>query len=239
MIDYLNYGKQVHSIPKEPQSEIKICVPKTSHGWLEYKLNQTELNYVWSCVNDQEVKRNSWSHNLAGNIDGSFKLEDKNDWFFNNTLTPLINFYEQSFGKQSKRVPIFSKENNNYPPYCMETWWVNYQKQHEFNPPHNHEGLFSFVIWLKIPYSWKEQKKLPQFKGTKDNQKVAGSFYFDHLTMFGKPTTTLYPLDETMEGKMLFIPANLRHGVQPFYECDEKRVSISGNLDFLFQYEKA
>ena len=41
------------------------------------------------------------------------------------------------------------------------------------------------------------------------------------------------------EGTMLLFPARLRHGVNPFYECDEKRVSISGNLNFVYTYEKA
>ena len=100
MIDYLNYGKQVQSSLKQPQNKPNIRVPNLG-GWLEYKLNQTELNYVWSCVNDQEVKE-SWSHNLAGNIDSSFILKDKNNWFFNNTLKPLIDSYENTFKDQWK-----------------------------------------------------------------------------------------------------------------------------------------
>ena len=224
MVDYLNYGKKVESIPKEPQSEIKICLPQSSHGWLEYKLNKTELNHVWSCVNDQEVKE-SWSHNLAGNITGSFKLEDKNDWFFNNTLTPLINFYEQSFGNQSKRVPICSKGNNNYPPYVLHTWWVNYQKQHEFNPPHNHDGVYSFVIWLKIPYDFEEQNK-----NNVSNAKVKGAFSFTFMDLFGSPESSIYKLNKGFEGIMLLFPSKLNHSVFPFYNCEEERISVSGNL---------
>ena len=225
MIDYLNYGKQVQSIPKEPQSEIKVCSPQSSHGWLEYKLNQTELNYVWSCVNHQEVKENEWTQNLAGNIDSSFLLEDKNDWFFNNTLTPLINFYEQSFGNQSKRVPICSKGNNNYPPYVLHTWWVNYQKQHEFNPPHNHDGVYSFVIWLKIPYEWEEQNK-----DNESSAKVKGSFLFEYTNMLGELYELEYKLGKKYEGTMLFFPSKLYHMVYPFYNCEEDRISVSGNI---------
>ena len=61
MIDYLNYGKQVQSIVKEPKNEPKIQSPIPC-GWSEYKLNQTELNYVWSCVNHKE---NEWTQNLV------------------------------------------------------------------------------------------------------------------------------------------------------------------------------
>ena len=128
MIDYLNYGKQVQSIVKEPKNEPKIQSPIPC-GWSEYKLNQTELNYVWSCVNHKE---NEWTQNLVGNIDSSFLLEDKNDWFFNNTITPLINHYENTFGYQAQKVPIF-RDDDGYRikdygldiEYRMLNWWVN------------------------------------------------------------------------------------------------------------------
>ena len=29
---------------------------------------------------------------------------------------------------------------------------------------------------------------------------------------------------------MLFFPSSLNHAVYPFYDCDEDRVSISGNI---------
>ena len=221
MIDYLNYGKQVQSIVKEPQNKPNIKIPNTG-GWLEYRLTKTELNYVWSCVNDQEVNKESWSHNLAGNIDGSFKLEDKNDWFFNNTITPLINFYDQSFENQAKKVPICSKENNDY---LMHDWWVNYQKQNEFNPMHNHTGVYSFVIWLKIPYDVQEQNK-----NNASNAKLKGAFCFQFINILGEQCSSVYALSKGFEGYMLFFSSKLNHTVFPYYNCEEDRISVSGNI---------
>ena len=223
MIDYLNYGKQVQ-IPndKEQRNTPKIKIPK-SQGWLEYRLNQTELNYVWSCVNHQEVKKNNWSHNLAGNIDGSFKLEDKNDWFFNNTLKPLINSYENTF-KDQWRNSICS-DDDIVLQYVMRPWWVNYQKQYEFNPPHNHDGVYSFVIWLKIPYDVQEQNK-----NNASNLKLKGAFSFLYLDMFGVSSSSVYALSKKYEGTMLFFPSKLYHMVYPFYNCEEDRISVSGNI---------
>ena len=222
MVDYLNYGKKVESIPKEPQSEIKICLPQSSHGWLEYKLNKTELNHVWSCVNDQEVKE-SWSHNLAGNITGSFKLEDKNDWFFNNTLTPLINSYGNMFEDQWRNA--ICSDDNIVLQYAMRPWWVNYQKQYEFNPSHNHHGIYSFVIWLKIPYEWEEQNK-----DNKSKLKMKGSFCFNYNNILGENSFSHYQLGKEHEGTMLFFPSTLSHEVFPFYNCKEDRISVSGNI---------
>ena len=202
MIDYLNYGK------KEQWNTPKIKIPK-GQGWLEYRLNQTELDYVWSCVNDREVKKNNWSHNLAGNIDSSFKLEDKNNWFFDNTLTPLINFYENSFGNDRIKVPL-NMEYDILP--TLDEWWVNYQKQYEFNPPHNHDGIYSFVIWLKIPYDFEEQNK-----DNMANSKMKGAFSFRFIDLFGSTGCSIYELNKGFEGTMLFFPSKLTHEVFPFY----------------------
>ena len=223
MVDYLNYGKKVESIPKEPQSEIKICTPKSIHGWLEYKLNQTELNHVWSCVNDQEVDKENWSDHLAGNIDGSFKLEDKNDWFFNNTLKPLINSYENTF-KNQWGASICS-DDDTVLQYVMRPWWVNYQKKYEFNPGHNHDGVYSFVIWLKIPYEWEDQNKY-----NTSRSKIKGSFNFKYTNLLGEIGYAEYKLGKKYEGTMLFFSSKLQHEVHPFYNCEEDRISVSGNI---------
>jgi len=38
------------------------------------------------------------------------------------------------------------------------------------------------------------------------------------------------PLCPEDEGRMLFFPAWLKHQVFPFYECEEERITISGNI---------
>ena len=226
MIDYLNYGKQVQSIPKKPQSKIKVCTPKSSHGWLEYKLNQTELDYVWSCVNHQEVEKNNWSHNLAGNISNSYLLEDKNNWFYNNTIVHLIDLYEKSFENLGKGLAFsFHSQDGDSVSYAMKPWWVNYQKQYEFNPSHNHTGVYSFAIWLKIPYECEEQNI-----GNETNAKARGTFAFEYTNLLGEICYSEYRLGKKHEGTMLFFPSKLHHLVNPFYNCEEDRISVSGNI---------
>ena len=39
-----------------------------------------------------------------------------------------------------------------------------------------------------------------------------------------------FSLSPEDEGRMLFFPAWLQHMVYPFYECEENRVTISGNI---------
>ena len=39
-----------------------------------------------------------------------------------------------------------------------------------------------------------------------------------------------YHLSPKDEGIMLFFPSTLYHMVHPFYDCDEERISVSGNI---------
>ena len=48
--------------------------------------------------------------------------------------------------------------------------------------------------------------------------------------MTGQVTDYTYAMNSDMEGTMLLFPAKLTHQVYPFYNCDEDRISISGNI---------
>ena len=201
------------------QEDITPVYPK-SHGWLQYKLSDKEMDYVWRCVENRGV---NWKSKLAGNIHASYLLKDRNDWFFNNTVIPLCDRYGKTFGNMGNAVPTVMNH-----PYQMVQWWVNYQKQGDFNPLHNHSGIYSFVIWMKIPYDYKKQNQKDIARNS--NSPLIGNFNFCYADMLGKNHTYKYFLSSEYEGTMLFFPSSLNHEVYPFYDCDEERISISGNI---------
>ena len=201
------------------QEDITPVYPK-SHGWLQYKLSDKEMDYVWRCVENRGV---NWKSKLAGNIHASYLLKDRNDWFFNNTVIPLCDRYGKTFGNMGNAVPTVMNH-----PYQMVQWWVNYQKQGDFNPLHNHSGIYSFVIWLKIPTHWKDQEKLPIAHGVNSNE--ISNFVFHYVNILGRGSSYVYRMCPEVEGVMLFFPSSLSHIVYPFYNCDEDRVSVSGNI---------
>ena len=106
----------------------------------------------------------------------------------------------------------------------MDRFWVNYMKQHEFNPPHGHSGEYSFVVFMKIPTHWKEQHALPISANT--NAPGASDFQF----LLPESQTQSIPLCPEDAGRILFFPAWLQHQVFPFYEFEEERITISGNI---------
>ena len=91
-------------------------------------------------------------------------------------------------------------------------------------------GLFSFVIWIKIPTDWREQHKIPI--AANSFSPVASNFEFHYNTLLGDQGKFNYFLNKDSEGMMLFFPSGLGHTVYPFFNCDEERVSISGNIRF-------
>ena len=200
-------------------NEVKTIYP-SNLGWLEYKLNSKEMDYVWRCIENKKEKTNKI---LAGNISASYSLMDRGDWFWMNVILPLVMHYADDFCNIGKQLPIKVKH-----PYCMDKWWVNYQKQHEFNPIHNHSGVYSFVIWMKIPYDCEKQNKKDIARNS--NAPSIGTFQFSYQNILGDGDAKSYYLSPKDEGIMLFFPSRLYHMVYPFYDCDEERISVSGNI---------
>ena len=195
-------------------------------GWLEIELSRFVMVRLQDYI--ETAKKNPVSHNdqLAGNISKSLILEDKDNWFFQTILIPLISKYTEEYPTYMSSISVLTEDA----PFCLRTLWVNFQKENEFNPLHDHGGVFSFVVWVKIPTDWKEQHALPI--SANSNLPKASNFEFQFNTMLGQISYYEYKLDKKSEGGMLFFPAKLMHNVYPFYNCDKERVSISGNISF-------
>jgi len=197
-------------------------------GWLECKLSDEEISHLWKCVNHSKEKNlPSFRESLAGNISHSYELNDIDDYLFKNTLCPLVKIYSNCFLNDP-----WKRSLNNFLPsdqkkfhLRLRKFWVNYQKQHEFNPLHKHGGVYSFVIWLKIPIEYADQNK-----GNITNSPLRSAFQFNFNDILGNQSNYTYKLGKEFEGTILFFPSELQHQVHPFYDCDEERISISGNL---------
>jgi hypothetical protein len=114
-------------------------------------------------------------------------------------------------------------------PYKLHDLWVNFQKKYEFNPPHKHSGVFSFVIYLKIPYDLKEEESLyPALNHEGHNH--TSKFAFVNTNTLGKIFVQCLAIDKSFEGKIIMFPSEQIHTVFPFYTSDDYRISVSGNI---------
>ena len=181
---------------------------------------------LWEYISNAKENSKSLKSNLAGNLSSSLVLNDTDNWFFVNTCIPIIGKYKEFF----KKTTAFNSQSisKNDLPYGLDNFWVNFQKQHEFNPMHNHSGVYSFVVFMKIPTVWKEQCEIPFVK--ESNSPKASAFEFVYTDIMGNISQYTYCLDSSFEGIMLFFPAEMMHMVYPFYNCEEERITISGNI---------
>lgn len=109
--------------------------------------------------------------------------------------------------------------------------WVNYQQQHEYNPPHNHTGTASFVIWLRVPYTIEQEQNYRSGVPLYSNR--GGQFCLHYVNTVGQLQHHYLPVDSTWEGCMLMFPSSMNHSVMPFYSTDSMRISVAGNLHLL------
>jgi hypothetical protein len=179
------------------------------------------INYLQNLIDNKETLQNQ-TDKLAGHIKDERGL--KAHPYFSNYIcklifdSPLTNFHLSKIKILNKNLPIF-----------VDEMWINFQKKHEFNPLHNHSGIFSFIIFMKIPYNLiDEDKFFPNLK-----QKSATSRL---CFIVSKPDGGIQNIkcnvDESYLHKMLIFPANYNHLVYPFFTSDEERITISGNIRF-------
>lgn len=192
-------------------------------GWLHGKLSKDEINHLWRCIKSGGKDR---KNRLAGNITSSNLIEDEGNLFFDNILSKFIEKYMQEY-------PIYIDHavrlNSSNKPLILMEMWVNRQKQYEFNPLHHHYGLFSFVVWMKIPTNWTDQKEIPFAKESNSPESIS-NFSFAYSNILGELNDHNIAMSSETEGGLVFFPSALKHQVYPFFNCEEERISISGNV---------
>ena len=137
----------------------------------------------------------------------------------NKILPPLsqyIGVYDQAYQR------YVNKPYEKMPEYVLSALWINHQKPNEFNPPHDHDGALSFVIYLDIPEALK--KEHAEYKG-----KSCGPGGIQFIYGNGPRDAITYMSFMPEEGDMYIFPAWLKHWVAP-YKSDCTRVSVSGNF---------
>jgi len=190
-----------------------------------YKFNITQNIYeqLLEISKDKSVKYNS---SLAGNMVeeyGLLKYCDVVEPFIIKELSkiePLVTYV--------KNLKLFHPNPLNL---MLQNFWVNYQKKYEFNPIHNHGGIFSFILFLQIPFTNAEEKLLSP--GVNSNGDMSGklSFLYTHSDIRGGIKEQTFEVDKTWEKTGLIFKSELNHCVYPFFSEGE-RITMSGNLLF-------
>ena len=196
-------------------------------GVVEGKLSEEIVDDLWTLINEAREQPEDMKPELAGNISSSIRLDSKSDLiedFVGEVIPAYMRKHLEEYGSPYR---LTMKEDEGF---NLESLWVNFQKQNEFNPPHDHAGVYSFVIWMQIPTSYEEQRKLPICAESNADNHIS-NFAFSYTNTLGRVSTFAYNMEKQAEGYMVMFPSCLLHQVFPFYNDDSERISISGNIN--------
>ena len=174
-----------------------------------------------------------WNMHLAGNIRDEYVLDPN----FPELYKFIDNFIfeKKDLRDYVQRQKIKAVQKETPVALYLANLWVNFMKKHEFNPVHKHFGVFSFVIFVQVPFVFQDQAEIGP--GKESNSNSVGGLDFIHMGLDNEVHSTTKLVDKTYEGTGYIFPANLCHTVYPFYEIDEERITVSGNLFFVSKSE--
>jgi len=166
----------------------------------------------------EEAKNNTedYKNKLAGIIDHETGYNEKSK----EKLVPILSMYLGVYDQMYEKFTM--KPYEKRPEYILSALWINKQKANEYNPPHDHDGKLSFVIYLQIPDKLKKENQA--YKG-----KSCGPGGIQFIYGNGPRDCVTYQSFFPEEGEMYIFPAWLKHWVAPF-KSDCTRISVSGNF---------
>ena len=167
-------------------------------------------------LNEARKNKLDFTDKLAGILDNETGYSDESKTLIVPEISKYLGVYDQMFEK------FINKPYKKKPHYIMTALWINYQKQNDFNPPHDHDGKLSFVIYLQIPDELKKENAA--YKG-----KSCGPGGIQFVYGDGPRDCVTYQSFMPEENDMYIFPAWLKHWVAP-YKSDCVRISVSGNV---------
>jgi hypothetical protein len=164
---------------------------------------------------------------LAGNIEREYTIV-KSIPKLEEYLPQLAAAYFDAYGGAAGRR---FKLREHQTISTLKEVWVNFQKKHEFNPPHVHGGSLSYVIYVKLPYLQQDEANNPNSRNS--NTKLSGMFNFLYVDQYVSGGLGQHNIvaDRNFEGKIIVFASTLFHTVYPFFTSDEYRVTVAGNIE--------
>jgi len=163
-------------------------------------------------------KSNDYRATLAGHLSEEYTLggEEISIW---------LKKYFEAYAVAYNKWRGFEKDTKKMKPnFRLKSLWINYMKAGEFNPPHDHSGDLSFVIYPDIPNQLIQENKT--YVGT---TRGPGSVCWIYGEGNSQCISVVRRLPET--GDLVIFPSSLKHWVFPF-KSNVERVSVSGNILF-------
>tara|TARA_R110000803_G_scaffold210802_1_gene283817 strand:- start:190 stop:792 length:603 start_codon:yes stop_codon:yes gene_type:complete len=152
-----------------------------------------------------------YKNKLTGIIKEEYSLDNS---VFHNAIKPyILNYLE-------KAKHFYNKDISH--EVITDGVWVNFMRAGDFNPPHNHDGDLSCVLFIDVPKKLKEEYDNHTSPAT-----GPGSLNFQYGERKNLLTTDLNFFPEA--GDFFIFPSHLIHWVFPF-KSNGERISIAANF---------
>jgi len=219
-----------------PEFKTYCWGPYIMEGSLDDDLLEELLTKGMAC---RDIKDLDARANLAGMIEKEFHYDDL-EWFVPK-FRKYVNFYldklseyrgDGAFTHLVKDMERYLREGKEgIISWTILKMWINFQEALEYNPPHNHTGDISFVIYLKIPKEIKEENEA--MFGVHNNP-GPGMINFEYGEDLPFSISKVVKLPE--EGSFFIFPSWLKHYVFG-YSSDVERISVSGNISLKIKFK--
>jgi len=185
---------------------------------IKKEIEKIKLNF--SVANDA-------SNYLIGHLENSYDVIESKPTIERivKTIIKNDNNLQETY---KKALSILPAEEVNSVDLCLDKCWVNFQQKYEFQPIHDHSGVYSFIIFYQIPFDINDEKIFSP--GKKANENLSGMLNFHYADYAGVISSMSIPADKHWEKRIFVFPAKLKHSVYPYYSSDGFRITISGNM---------
>ena len=186
----------------------KIELP--NYGILDVTLEKNVLDHLHHLVEKYE----------PDDAKQQWMLIDDDNRYQKEVLNPIIQEYVTDYGFPEKL------KTTHIHDLTFQKFWANYTGKGEYQALHNHDAIWSFVIWLKLPAVANVEQSV------KDAMHPdAGDFILTYSDIIGRTRKVNWKLEKQYnEGHMLLFPSDLYHAVYPHFQTDEKRLSLAGDI---------
>ena len=195
-----------------------------NYGVLECELEDKEIDYLWKLVHKYS-RGAKWEGNRLLSVDNiddkQFFVTDDEGTFQNNVLMPAAQTYFEKYGTP------FKLKSTHYHVPRFSRFWCRVSQDGDYQSIHDHQGIFTFVVWLRIPFEGEEENAVQ--RGFRPE---AGDFVLCYPDTCGQYQKRNWVLGKGSEGKMLFFPSDINHIVYPHYTTTEYRVALAGDIVF-------
>ena len=194
-----------------------------NYGVLEVDLEQEEKDHLWKMVHKYAPDDSEWEGNRLISIKDinakQWSLNDDDQVFANKVLMPLTREYMGTYG-----CPFKVKSTHEH-GLAFNRFWCRASQRGDYQSIHDHLSVFTFVVWLKIPFDGKEEAEAQA-----GFRPEASDFVLVYPDTCGQLMKKHYRLNPHMDGMMIFFPSDMNHLVYPHFTTDEWRISIAGDI---------